>query len=121
VVADFTPYRLSFIKSAKWPQFSFYHPARVGWDHGENMSCEVTITVLAEKMELKKAMRIHFAGMVMQGFLSNSIICEAFNGLCDGDEQKCPALIANRCVVFANALIDELEKRETPVNQQSGG
>lgn len=64
------------------------------------MSGELTITVLAEKMDLKKAMRIHFAGQAMAAFIQTNPSCADW------------VAMASDSVQAADALIAELEKSE---------
>lgn len=66
------------------------------------MSGELTITVLAEKMDLKKAMRIHFAGQAMAGFIASS----------NYGQDVCLGHFAQWSIEAADALIAELEKAE---------
>lgn len=65
------------------------------------MTADLTVSGLVEKLTLKQAMRIHFAGQAMQGLvfsLFNSADC---------------ASLAKMSVDMADALIAELEKAES--------
>lgn len=79
------------------------------------MSGELTITVLAEKMDLKKAMRIHFAGLAMQALISR--VEEKYYGGDTEDAEKleqwrqaCRQEDAEWSIKMADTMIAALEK-----------
>lgn len=62
------------------------------------MTADLTISVLAEKLTLKQAMRIHFAGQAMAAIIASDISSND--------------VMAERAVQAADSLIAELEKME---------
>jgi len=66
------------------------------------MTADLTISVLSDKLTLKQAMRIHFAGQAMAGLLATPYHWT----------RPSPEAVAKWSVQAADALIAELEKTE---------